>query len=131
MNASPQTDSHRPLILIVDDVPANLHLLMNILRDDYSIQAATGGEKALEIARRAPHPDLILLDIKMPGMDGYAVLEQLKQDAATAGIPVMFVTAMDETDEKERGLALGVVDYITKPVNPTLLRQRLRTLFGQ
>jgi diguanylate cyclase (GGDEF)-like protein len=117
----------RPRVLIVDDVHENLHALMSILRDDYAISAATGGTKALELARRQPRPDLILLDIKMPDMDGYAVLSALKADSATAGIPVIFVTALAEAADEARGLGLGVADYITKPVNPELLRARVRT----
>jgi PAS domain S-box-containing protein len=116
----------RPRILIVDDVPENLHALVNILRDDYVINAATSGEKALETARRSPHPDLILLDIKMPGMDGYAVLDHLKKDPLTADIPVIFVSALDDFVDVARGLDLGVVDYITKPIDPNLLHLRLR-----
>ena len=118
--------SERSRILIVDDVHENLHALMNILRDDYAISAATGGEKALELARRQPQPDLILLDIKMPGMDGYSVLAALKIDPVTAEIPVIFVTALAEAADEARGLALGVADYITKPVNPDLLKARIR-----
>ncbi len=116
----------RPLLLIVDDVPENLHSLMNILRDDYAIVAATSGEKALELARRHPQPDLILLDIRMPGMDGYSVLAALKVEPATADIPVIFVTALAEAADEARGIALGVTDYITKPVNPDLLKARVR-----
>lgn len=116
----------RPRLLIVDDAHENLHALMNILRDDYAIFAATSGEKALELARRQPQPDLILLDIKMPGMDGYSVLAALKIDPATAEIPVIFVTALAEAADEARGLALGVADYITKPVNPDLLKTRAR-----
>lgn len=116
----------RPRILIVDDVNENLHALMNILRDDYVISAATSGEKALEIAQRQPQPDLILLDIKMPGMDGYSVLARLKAEPATADIPVIFVTALSEATDEERGLKLGVADYITKPVNAELLRVRVK-----
>ena len=116
----------RPRILIVDDVNENLHALMNILRDDYAIIAATSGEKALELAQRQPGPELILLDIKMPGMDGYSVLARLKADPATADIPVIFVTALSEAADEARGLALGVADYITKPVNPDLLHLRIR-----
>ena len=117
----------RARILIVDDVHENLHALMNVLRDDYAIVAATSGEKALELARRLPHPDLILLDIRMPGMDGYSVLAELKIDPATADIPVIFVTALADAADEARGLALGVADYITKPVNPDLLHTRVRT----
>lgn len=123
------TDSPRPrpLILIVDDVPENLHALMNALRDEYAIVAATNGEKALEFARREPHPDAILLDIVMPGMDGYSVLAALKTDPATADIPVFFVTALSDAADEARGLSLGVADYIVKPANPDLLKARLHT----
>ena len=117
----------RPRILIVDDVNENLHILMGLLRDDYSIAAANNGEKALELARRQPHPDLILLDVKMPGMDGYSVLAHLKSDPETADIPVIFVTALSETSDETRGLALGVADYLTKPINPELLHLRINT----
>ncbi|MDR3373625.1 MAG: EAL domain-containing protein [Ancalomicrobiaceae bacterium] len=117
----------RPRVLIVDDVHENLHALMNILRSDYAISAATNGEKALELARRQPSPNLILLDVKMPGMDGYSVLSHLKSDPATADVPVIFVTALAETADEARGLKLGVADYITKPVDPDLLRRRVGT----
>ena len=117
----------RPRVLIVDDVHENLHALMNVLRSDYAISAATSGEKALELARRRPSPNLILLDIKMPGMDGYSVLSHLKSDPATADVPVIFVTALAETADEARGLKLGVADYITKPIDPDLLRRRVAT----
>ncbi|MFZ6780650.1 EAL domain-containing protein [Undibacterium sp. Ji83W] len=116
----------RQRILIVDDVIENLHGLMNMLRDEYAIIAASTGEKALELAQRLPHPDLILLDIKMPGMDGYSVLVHLKANPATADIPVIFVTAISDAGDEARGLTLGVADYITKPVNPDLLLLRVR-----
>ena len=122
--AAPPNDT-RARILIVDDVHENLHALMNILRGDYAISAATSGEKALELARRQPLPDLILLDIKMPGMDGYSVLSALKTDAVTADIPVIFVTALADAADEARGLSLGVADYITKPLNPDLLKARI------
>jgi len=126
MNAAPQPPrEERARILIVDDVNENLHALMNVLRDDYQISAATNGEKALELALRKPQPDLILLDIKMPGMDGYSVLSALKVDPATAEIPVIFVTALSDTTDEARGLSLGISDYITKPVNPELLKARV------
>lgn len=123
---SPPVADQRPRILIVDDVHENLHALISILRDDYAITAATSGPKALELARRRPQPELILLDIKMPGMDGYSVLSALKTEAATADIPVIFVTALAEAADEARGLAMGVADYITKPVNPELLKTRVR-----
>jgi len=116
----------RQRILIVDDVIENLHGLMGMLRDEYAVIAASTGDKALELAKRLPHPDLILLDIKMPGMDGYSVLVHLKADPATADIPVIFVTAISDAGDEARGLTLGVADYITKPVNPDLLLLRVR-----
>jgi diguanylate cyclase (GGDEF)-like protein len=122
----PEPAHERARLLIVDDVHENLHALMNILRDDYALNAATSGEKALELARRAPQPDLVLLDIRMPGMDGYAVLSALKADTATAEIPVIFVSALAEVADEARGLALGASDYITKPVNPDLLKTRVK-----
>jgi response regulator RpfG family c-di-GMP phosphodiesterase len=120
------TANGRARILIVDDVNENLHALMNILRHEYAIVAANCGEKALELAQRQPRPDLILLDVKMPGMDGYSVLAHLKTNPLTADIPVIFVTALAQSADEVRGLTLGVADYITKPVNPDLLRLRIR-----
>lgn len=122
-----ESASTKPRILIVDDVTENLHTLMNILRDDYAIVAATTGEKALEIAARDPVPDLILLDVKMPVMDGYEVLHHLKTNEKTADIPVIFVTALSETADEEKGLKLGVADYIVKPINSNLLKLRVLT----
>ncbi len=115
----------RPRILIVDDVIDNLHALVAILRDSYAIAAATTGEKALGLAQRHPQPDLILLDVKMPGMDGFSVLSHLKSNPITASIPVIFVTALADAVDEARGLALGVSDYITKPINPELLHRRI------
>jgi putative two-component system response regulator len=116
----------RPLILIVDDVHENLHGLMNILRDDYAIAAATNGEKALELARRDPGPDLILLDIVMPGMDGYEVCRRLKTESHTRDIPIIFLTALSSEEDERRGLELGAEDYITKPISPPIVRARVR-----
>ncbi|PTD98084.1 EAL domain-containing response regulator [Pseudothauera lacus] len=126
--AQQEDRGQRPRVLIVDDVPENLHALKGILGDEFALSAATSGEKALELARRVPPPELILLDIRMPGMDGYSVLSALKVDAATADIPVIFVTALDDAADEARGLQLGVADYITKPVNPGLLKARMRNL---
>jgi diguanylate cyclase (GGDEF)-like protein/PAS domain S-box-containing protein len=120
-------DNDKPRVLIVDDVNENLHVMMNILRDSYAILAATSGEKALELSGRKPGPDLILLDIKMPGMDGYEVLRKLKSNPDTADIPVIFVTALSDTTDEAKGLRMGAADYITKPVNPDLLRLRVLT----
>lgn len=114
-------------ILIVDDANENLHTLLNILRADYAVLAATSGAKALEIVRRGPLPDLILLDIQMPEMDGYQVLEHLKQNNATAGIPVIFVTALSESTDEARGIRMGAADYITKPLVAEIVLARART----
>lgn len=122
-----QASAQRPTILIVDDVHENLHLLMNILSPRYAMTAATSGEKALALARRLPQPDLILLDIKMPGMDGYTVLSHLKSNPDTAHIPVIFVTAMGDSADVVKGLELGVADYLTKPIDPELLLLRVNT----
>ncbi len=118
--------SKRARILIVDDVHENLHALVSILRDEYAIVAATDGMKALALARRTPQPDLILLDVKMPDMDGETVLQELKTNPITAGIPVIFVTALAHPNLTARGIELGVADYINKPVDPDLLRLRVR-----
>jgi putative two-component system response regulator len=116
----------RARILIVDDVNENLHALMNILRDEHAISAATSGEKALDLARREPQPDLILLDIMMPGMDGYEVCRRLKADPHTRDIPVIFLTALAHEEDEHRGLELGAEDYITKPISPPIVRARVR-----
>ncbi|HLS98296.1 MAG: response regulator [Porticoccaceae bacterium] len=117
----------KPRILIVDDVNENLHGLMSILRQDYAILAANSGEKALEIAARDPAPDLVLLDIRMPGIDGYEVLRRLKSDPHTSDVPVIFVTALAEISDEDTGITLGAADYITKPINPDLLKLRILT----
>lgn len=117
----------RLTVLVVDDTPDNLSLLGDLLKDDYRVKIATNGEKALRIARSIPPPDLILLDIMMPGMDGYEVCRQLKSDAATQDIPVIFLTARTEMEDEQHGLALGAVDYITKPISPPIVAARVQT----
>ena len=119
-------DDGRPRLLIVDDASVNLHTLVGMFRDDYAISAATSGLKAIELARREPRPDLILLDIQMPDMDGYEVLAALKRNATTTDIPVIFVTALAEAADAARGLLMGAADYVTKPINPELFRVRVR-----
>ena len=104
-------------ILVVDDTPINIHLMVEILMKYYKVKVAISGEKALKISRKIP-PDLILLDIIMPEMDGYQVFEQLKANRATANIPIVFVTGMSENTDQEKGLAMGAKGYITKPVDP-------------
>lgn len=114
-------------ILIVDDEPANLTLLTHMLHPIYQVRAANSGENALRVAASEPRPDLILLDVMMPGMDGYAVLERLRENPTTVDVPVIFVTALTDIDEEERGLARGAADYIAKPIKPALLLARVRT----
>ena len=116
----------RQNILVVDDTPENLDVLKGILVPTYAVKIATSGMIALTIVT-AHRPDLILLDVMMPGMDGYEVCRRLKADLATASIPVIFVTAMTETQDEHRGFDVGAVDYITKPVNPAIVLARVRT----
>jgi putative two-component system response regulator len=114
-------------ILIVDDEPTNLYLLTSLLRPEYMVRAANSGESALLAATSEPRPDLVLLDVMMPGMDGYVVLTKLRENPATRDIPVVFVTALAETADEERGLQLGAADYLAKPINPSLVLARVRT----
>jgi sigma-B regulation protein RsbU (phosphoserine phosphatase) len=112
-------------ILIVDDTPANIKILADLLRKDYVLSVATSGADALEIAASEDRPDLVLLDIMMPEMDGYEVCQRLKADPATKDVPVIFVTAMSEVDDETKGFSLGAVDYITKPVRPPIVKARV------
>jgi diguanylate cyclase (GGDEF)-like protein len=114
-------------ILIVDDATTNIKVLGEGLRTDHQVIFATNGADALRLASTAPRPDLILLDVVMPGMDGYEVCERLKRDDVTRGIPVIFITARSEVDDETRGLELGAVDYITKPFSMAIVRARVRT----
>ncbi|MFZ2949038.1 MAG: two-component system response regulator, partial [Desulfuromonadaceae bacterium] len=116
----------KPTVLVVDDFPDNVSLLGTLLKDDYKIKVANNGEKALRIVRSDAPPDLILLDIMMPGMDGYEVCRQLKADPGHRDIPVIFLTARTEAEEERYGLALGAVDYITKPISPPIVMARVR-----
>lgn len=113
-------------ILIVDDTPEYLTLLSKLLMPDYNIRAASSGARALEIAVSDPRPDLILLDIVMPEMNGYQVLKQLQDDERTANIPVIFITALDNSVDQEHGYALGAVDFITKPFKPAKLLKQIK-----
>ena len=121
------TSAHKQTILIVDDTPQNLTILGELLQPHYRVRAANSGERALRAASLQPRPDLILLDVMMPEMDGYAVMQHLHGDAATSNIPVIFVTAMHDAESEEHGLELGAVDYITKPINPAIVLARVRT----
>jgi len=114
-------------ILIVDDSPENLAVLNELLQPVYRVRIATSGEKALQIAATNPMPDLIMLDVMMPGMDGYEVFTRLRANPRTHDIPVIFVTAMDSPEAEIRGLELGAADYITKPITPIIVMARIRT----
>ena len=114
-------------ILIVDDERYNIKVLTDFLREDHKIMAAKTGEQALKAAQGSNPPDLILLDIIMPGIDGYEVCKRLKADSRTMHIPVIFVTAMDASDDEAKGFELGAVDYITKPFKPVIVKARVRT----
>ncbi len=114
-------------ILIVDDTPENIDVLRGLLEADYKVKVALEGNRALKIANSSNPPDLILLDIMMPGLSGYDVCEQLKDNPLTRRIPVIFVTAMGEVDDESKGFALGAVDYMTKPVSPPIVHARVRT----
>jgi diguanylate cyclase (GGDEF)-like protein len=114
----------RRCVLIVDDEPANIHVLAEALQGQYEVRFATDGARALELASTAG-VDLILMDVILPGLDGFELLRLLKAGAETRDIPVIFVTAMDESHDEERGLLLGAVDYITKPIRPAIVRARV------
>ncbi|TXH87909.1 MAG: two-component system response regulator [Rhodoferax sp.] len=126
-DSQPLDFTQKPTILVVDDTPANLSLMTSLLKGRYRVKVANGGEKALELARMAPMPDLILLDIMMPGMSGYDVIKQLRAEVATRHIPVVFLTAMSSTEDETVGLELGAADYITKPITPAVVLARVRT----
>jgi putative two-component system response regulator len=114
-------------VLIVDDAPENLSILNDLLRPYYRVRVANSGIRALRVANSEPKPDLIMLDVMMPGMDGYEVITKLKDDPNTTDIPVIFVTALESSADEERGLMLGAVDYITKPLRPAIVIQRVKT----
>jgi putative two-component system response regulator len=114
-------------ILLVDDTPENIEVLNGILSPHYKIRFATHGEKALQVARSVTPPDLILLDVMMPGISGHVVCRELKADPRTRHIPVIFVTALGEVADEKEGFSLGAVDYIAKPVNAPIVLARVRT----
>jgi len=117
----------KPSILVVDDTPDNIDVLKEALKKDYTVRPALDGATALKIASANPRPDLILLDIMMPGMDGYEVMRRLQADGNTREIPVIFVTAASGIESELKGFELGAVDYITKPFNPVVVRARVST----
>jgi len=123
----PKEPQPKPTLLIVDDQPVNIQALSGLLKSDYRILVAASGKKALAIAGGEIQPDLILLDIMMPEMDGYEVCRRLKSDRRTAEVPVIFVTAKDSPEDEEKGLSLGAADYISTPYQPQIVRARVKT----
>ena len=119
--------NHRPTILIVDDAPENIALMTSVLGNAYQTKAATTGEAALAIASSESPPDLILLDVTMPVMDGYEVCKRLKQNPKMLDVPVIFVTSRSEEEDEQTGLEVGAVDYVTKPIRPAIVAARVRT----
>ena len=119
--------SQLPTVLVVDDTPDNLVFMSALLGEHYRVKVASSGARALKAAQAAPVPDLVLLDIMMPDMDGYEVCRQLKANDATRDIPVIFLTARVDTEDERKGFALGAVDYVTKPISPPILLARVQT----
>lgn len=118
-------NQNKPRVLIVDDTPESINILLNALKDEFSVIAANNGQKAIERASKDPIPDIILLDVMMSEMDGYEVCKTLKSHNETKNIPIIFVTALGESKDELKGLQLGAVDFITKPINPTLVKTRV------
>jgi sigma-B regulation protein RsbU (phosphoserine phosphatase) len=118
---------HKKTILVVDDAPTNIQVVNSILKDNYKIRIATNGAKALELVKVVPYPDLILLDVLMPEMDGYEVCTRLKADPGTRDIPVIFLTGQTEIEDETRGFDVGAVDYIHKPFSPAVVKARVQT----
>ena len=116
----------RPKLLVVDDQPINIQVMYQAFAGDYQVFMATSGVQALALCKENP-PDLVLLDIVMPGMDGFEVCQRLKADEATSHIPVIFVTAHTDAAQESHGLGIGAVDFIAKPVNPAVVRARVKT----
>ena len=116
----------RQVVLIVDDTPENIHVLIEALRDEYATIVAMNGQRALQMAVALPQPDIILLDVMMPDMDGYEVCRQLKGDSRTSGIPIIFITQLADEEDERTGLELNAVDYIHKPFRPSLVKARIR-----
>jgi len=119
--------SGKPLVLIVDDAPENITLMNGLLKEAYGIRVATNGERALVAAAQEPRPDLVLLDVMMPGMDGYEVCRRLKADRRTRNIPVIFLTTKADVEDEQKGFDAGGVDYVTKPISPPIVIARVQT----
>lgn len=117
----------KPIVLVIDDTPDHIQIISNVLSNDYQVKAAINGERGLAIALQEPRPDIILLDILMPDLNGFEVCRQLKANPLTRAIPVMFLTAQSDVDDEQFGFDIGAVDYITKPISPAILRVRVRS----
>ncbi|MCG8615844.1 MAG: response regulator [Desulfobacterales bacterium] len=117
----------KPRVMIVEDQPENISILVELLKEDYQLMPLTSGEAALKRLDQKPFPDLVLLDIVMPGMDGYDVCTRIKNNPATAHIPVIFITAVSEAMDDANAFKIGAVDYITKPFNPLTVKARVNT----
>jgi len=122
---TPDQKQEKPLILAVDDSAENLHVLVSLLGDDYRVRVAKSGEKAIELAGQLPHPDLILMDVVMPGISGFEACEQLKSDEHTKNIPIIFLTALNDVADETTGLKKGGADFIIKPINPDIVKARI------
>jgi diguanylate cyclase (GGDEF)-like protein len=122
----PLACNQKATVLVVDDTPANLKLLYELLKDECSVRTASNGPKALAICQSEQRPDLVLLDVMMPDMDGYEVCRRLKEDPRSRDIPVIFITAKTDIEDEQKGLELGAVDYITKPFGPAVVKMRAR-----
>lgn len=120
------SNTNKPLILVVDDIAQNLDVMAAVLSTVYDIRTAKNGKAALVAAKQLPVPQLILLDVMMPGMDGYEVIDKLKADATTQAIPVIFYTALDSEQDRISGMALGAVDYVSKTAGPKALLAAIR-----
>jgi len=120
-------DDKQKTVLVVDDAPSNIQVVNSILKESYKIRIATNGAKALELVKIDPPPDLILLDVMMPGIDGYEVCSRLKTDPETKDIPVIFLTGQTESADETRGFDVGAVDYIHKPFSPAVVQARVLT----
>ncbi|WP_432737097.1 HD domain-containing phosphohydrolase [Maridesulfovibrio sp. FT414] len=120
-------ENTKPTVLVVDDTITNIEILLEILKEDYRVKAALNGEEALKIVNSADPPDIVLLDVMMPGMDGFETCRQMKSKRATGNIPVIFVTTRDTENDQRSGFQLGAVDYITKPFAPAVVLARVKT----
>jgi len=127
MTPLPSDPPSTPLVLVIDDTPEILAIIHSLLSPFYQVKSTNSGRKGLLIAGAERQPDLILLDIMMPEMDGYSVCMQLKENPLTRDIPVIFLTAKSEIENEEHGFALGAVDYVTKPIGPSVLLARVKT----